>query len=99
MECSGTIHAPYLEKRGAVASAFSGLRGPPLEVVAGLAVTNVEIVPNDWEEHRVRAKEQVPVLDGVDGELQREVRGTARVPAGAVLRLRLDGGGNRHSIA
>jgi hypothetical protein len=55
-----------------------------LEVVAVLAIANVEVVPNDREPHRVGAIEQFAVLHGLKAEIRRDVRRAPSVPAQAM---------------
>jgi hypothetical protein len=60
------------------------MRPPRPEYVAVGAISNIEIESDDWKEHRVGAIEEVTVLDRLDGEHGRQVRGSAPVPASAV---------------
>jgi hypothetical protein len=55
-----------------------------LEVVAVLAIANVEVVPNDREPHRVGAIEQFAVLHGLEAEIRRDARRAPSVPAQAM---------------
>ena len=59
-----------------------------LVVVAAGAVADVELIADDGEPHGMRAKQQVTVLDRVEADVAREVRGPAAVPAHAVTIFR-----------
>ena len=58
--------------------------GAWLEVVAVLAIANVEVVPNDREPHRVGAIEQLAVFHGLEAEIRQDVRCAPSVPAQAM---------------
>lgn len=55
-----------------------------LEIVAGGAIPNIELIPDNREQHGMRAEQQEPVFDGVKAELRWDIRGPAAVPARAV---------------
>ena len=56
-------------------------------VVAVVAVADVEVITDDGQHHRVCAVDEEAVFDGVRGEVARNVRGPAAVPAPRVAGL------------
>ena len=57
------------------------------EIVAAGAAPDVELVPDDRKPHRMRAVEKLAVSDGVESDVDREVGGSAAVPADAMSRF------------
>ena len=55
-----------------------------LEIVAGGAVADVELVADDRKPHGVGAEQQLAVFDGVEARVVGNVRRPAAVPADAV---------------
>ena len=49
-----------------------------------LAITNVEVVPDDREPHWVGAIEQLAVFHGLEAEIGQDVRRAPSVPAQAM---------------
>src|SRR5690349_22441617 len=61
-------------------------RGRP-EVVAGRAVSDVELMADDGEPHRMGAVQELPVFDCVAADIGRNLNGAPRVPARAMPRF------------
>jgi hypothetical protein len=53
---------------------------PRLEDIAPFAITKIELIADDREEHRVGAIEQLAVHDGVDAKVHGQVDGATAVP-------------------
>src|SRR5919199_810520 len=70
-----------------------GSATPPhrFEVLAAVAVAHIELIADDGEPHRVRAKEQLAVFDCVQTDVGRQRRRAAAVPAGAMASFRRSG--------
>jgi hypothetical protein len=62
-------------------------RGPTAEVVARQAVADLELVADHREEHRMCTKQQLPVDDGMEAKVDRNIGSSAAIPAGAMAGL------------
>ena len=61
-----------------------------LEIIAFGTISDVELVTHHREPHGMGTEQQLAVFDGrVKAEVEREMRGSAAVPAGTVARFRI----------
>jgi len=71
-------------------------RSSGLEVVAAVAVANVELVPDEREQHGMRAIEQLAVFNRLEVQFRQDVRRAPSVPAQAVPGFRRKAGRVAH---
>ena len=62
---------------------------PCPEIVAPIAVPDIELIADDGEEHGMGTIKKVPVLDGVETDIGRKLWRSSPVPARAVKVFRL----------
>ena len=60
------------------------------EVVTEGAVSDIELIPDDGEPHRMNAEKEFGVFDRMKGKVGWNVRCAAAVPAGAMARFRFN---------
>ena len=91
---------PRAEIRGfGVRSARTGRRiGRPacLEVITPVAVPDIELVPHEGEQHRVRAIQQLTVFDRLEVQFRQDVRRAPPIPTEAVPGFRREAGRVAH---
>jgi len=86
---------PIYEIRSA--SRRGGVGGSPrLEVAAAIAVADVELVPDEREQHGMRAVEQLAVFNRLEVQFRQDIRRAPSVPAEAVLGFRRKAGRVAH---
>lgn len=71
-------------------------RPPRLEVVAAIAVADVELVPDEREQHGMRAVEQLAVFNRLEVQFRQDVRRAPSVPAETVPGFRRKAGRVTH---
>ena len=57
-------------------------------ILAGCAVSDVEVIADDRKPHRVDAEKQLPVRDGVKADVRRDLLGSPAIPARTMARFR-----------
>ena len=67
-----------------------------LEVVAAIAVSHVELVADEGEQHRMGAIEQLAVFNRLEVQFGQDVRGTPSVPTQTVPGFRREAGRVAH---
>lgn len=74
-----------------------GIGGAPrLEVIAAIAIADVELIPHEGKQHGVRAIQQLPVFDRLEVQLGKDVRRAPSVPAETVAGFRREAGRVAH---
>jgi hypothetical protein len=61
-----------------------------LERVAALTVADIKVIPDNRKHHRMRAVQQLTVLDGLEVHVWLDVRGAMTVPTKLVAHFRLE---------
>jgi len=86
---------PIYEIRSA--SRRGGVGGSPrLEVAAAIAVADVELVPDEREQHGMRAVEQLAVFNRLEVQFRQDVRRAPSVPTETVPGFRRQAGRFAH---
>src|SRR5262245_15714486 len=82
-----------LRRRGGL----RGHRSDRSEVIARETAAHVELVSDDWKPHRVRAEQQLAVLDGMEAaDINGNIVRATAVPTGAMAAFRGVRGLGRH---
>lgn len=61
-----------------------------LERIAALAVADIELVPDDGEQHRVRAIQKLTIFDRLEVHGGKDVRRAMAIPAKLLANFRLE---------
>jgi hypothetical protein len=86
---------PIYEIRSASSRGGVG-SSPHLEVVTASAVTDVELVPDEREQHGMRAVEQLAVFNRLEVQFRQDVRRAPSIPAETVPGFRRKAGRVAH---